>query len=484
VLDRLPSSWAAAHLRRVEGGLIARYGSWSQGRPLLEAAVGTYESTGDIVDAALARHMIAILADAFQDPGAKETLEVSSARLDALAVKAPRTFRSGVARALKERRAESASGSATESLVAPLQRVAVRGADPGLVQRELLAVTSEVLGMRATRLEELDSTGQAHFLGGVEDAPSSLEWTELGDGSGRRLRLGAVGPLSEGERASLAVLGTVGGLALEVATLRNLGAARADAAPRDDDAELRGLVAASASMRALRSEITRLAGSRATVVIQGESGTGKEVVARAIHDLSTRATKPYVTFNCAAVPRELFEGQLFGYKRGAFTGATQDHPGVLRAAEGGTIFLDEIGELPLDVQPKLLRFLENGEVSPLGEKRAQLVDVRVIVATHRDLVSLTRERRFREDLYYRLQVIVLRIPPLRDRREDIAPLVRHFLGRLRAGEAPPVVTADALAKLMTYDWPGNVRELRNVLERALAYTPSPRVLHPEHLQLS
>jgi DNA-binding NtrC family response regulator len=298
------------------------------------------------------------------------------------------------------------------------------------------------------------------------------------------LRLGAFGPLDDHERAVLSVLGTVGGLALEVATLRNIGLARAEAGATDEDGGVPGLVAASPSMRALRSEIARLAGSRATVVVQGESGTGKEVVARAIHDLSTRARMPYVTFNCAAVPRELFEGQLFGYRRGAFTGATQDHPGVLRAAEGGTIFLDEIGELPLDVQPKLLRFLENGEVFPLGDKRPQVVDVRVIAATHRDLAALTRERRFREDLYYRLQVIVLRVAPLRDRREDIAPLARHFLRHLSGSETPPILTSDALAKLNGYDWPGNVRELRNVLERALAYTPPPRVLQPEHLNLT
>src|SRR5262249_55650319 len=152
--------------------------------------------------------------------------------------------------------------------------------------------------------------------------------------------------------------------------------------------------------------------------IHGESGTGKELVARAVHDLSPRASLPYVAFNCAAVPRELFEAQLFGYKKGAFTGAARDEPGVLRAAAGGTIFLDEIGELPLDVQPKLLRVLENGEVFPLGDKRPQRIDVRVVAATHRDLLALVRDGRFREDLYYRLQVIVLRIPPLRDRRDD------------------------------------------------------------------
>src|SRR6185295_17397795 len=155
----------------------------------------------------------------------------------------------------------------------------------------------------------------------------------------------------------------------------------------------------------LRTELSRLVGSNATVIITGESGVGKEVVARAIHDLSDRSGKSYVAFNCATVPRDLFEGQLFGYRRGAFTGASSDQPGVIRAAAGGTLFLDEIGELPLDVQPKLLRFLENSEIFPLGGQKPIKVDVRVLAASHRDLLELVREGRFREDLYYRLQEI-------------------------------------------------------------------------------
>jgi transcriptional regulator with PAS, ATPase and Fis domain len=237
-------------------------------------------------------------------------------------------------------------------------------------------------------------------------------------------------------------------------------------------------------MRRLKAELARLSGSRATIIVTGESGTGKEVVARAIHDLSARASRPYVTFNSAAVPRELFEGQLFGYRKGAFTGAQTDHPGVIRAAEGGTLFLDEVGELPLDVQPKLLRFLENGEVLPLGERKPLQVDVRIIAATHRDLRQLVREGRFREDLYYRLQVIPVHIPPLRERREDVVALARHFIGRLTpAGHTPPVLSPDGEARLMAHAWPGNVRELRNVMERSLAFDPLPALLTAAHLRL-
>jgi transcriptional regulator with PAS, ATPase and Fis domain len=200
--------------------------------------------------------------------------------------------------------------------------------------------------------------------------------------------------------------------------------------------------------------------------------------------LSARATQPFVAFNCAAVPFDLFEGQLFGYKRGAYTGASSDSPGVIRSAGGGTLFLDEIGELPLDVQPKLLRFLENGEIFPLGERRAVQVDVRVIAATHRDLEALVREGVFREDLFYRLQVVPVRIPPLRERREDIVALARYFLRQLTPRDhEPPVLSPDAIATLLAHAWPGNVRELRNVIERSLAFEPVPGVLDGDHLRV-
>jgi transcriptional regulator with PAS, ATPase and Fis domain len=238
-------------------------------------------------------------------------------------------------------------------------------------------------------------------------------------------------------------------------------------------------------MRRLRAELASLAASRATVIVQGESGSGKEVIARSLHELSLRAREAFVAFNCAAIPRDLFEGQLFGYRRGAFTGAVTDHPGVIRAADHGTLFLDEVGELPLDTQPKLLRFLENGEVFPLGERRPIKVDVRIVAATHKDLASLVREGRFREDLYYRLQVVPLRVPPLRERREDIVALARYFVRALTSeGHEPPALSTDALAALVEHAWPGNVRELRNVIERVLAYSPVPRTITRAHLRIA
>jgi transcriptional regulator with PAS, ATPase and Fis domain len=265
--------------------------------------------------------------------------------------------------------------------------------------------------------------------------------------------------------------------------LRGYDERRVSAASDERLPEIPGFLAASPVMRKLRAEVSRLVGSSATVIITGESGVGKEVVARAIHDLSDRSGKSYVAFNCATVPRELFEGQLFGYRRGAFTGASSDHPGVIRAAAGGTLFLDEIGELPLDIQPKLLRFLENGEVFPLGERRPLRVDVRVLAATHRNLSELVRAGKFREDLYYRLQVVPIIVPPLRDRRDDVPVLARHFVRELTRQGEPPVLAPDALAALSAHNWPGNVRELRNVIERALAFSPAPSVLRAEHLHI-
>jgi transcriptional regulator with PAS, ATPase and Fis domain len=301
------------------------------------------------------------------------------------------------------------------------------------------------------------------------------------------MRLGIGGDLDDSQRAALSVLVSIAALTFEIAALRGF-----TSAPRpvtggvtpDEDASVPGLIAASEPMRRLKAELKRLSGSRATIIISGESGTGKEVVARAIHDLSQRAACPYVTFNSAAVPRELFEGQLFGFRKGAFTSAASDNPGVIRAAEGGTLFLDEIGELPLDVQPKLLRFLENGEIFPLGERKPMRVDVRVIAATHRDLLQLVREGKFREDLYYRLQVIPVHIPPLRERREDVVALARHFIARLTPdGTTTPVLGRDGELALAGHAWPGNVRELRNVIERALAFEPLPQVLTAQHLRI-
>ena len=489
--QRMPSAWHSALLHRFEALLYVLDGRTAEARELLQAALGTFSLTGDLCMAVYTRHLLALLARMDGDPAAGELLAASEAELRRVGmVVHPEHFIHY--RSLEPVNAPPTTGEGqrlgAEALVVPFERLSVRGMGAPLLQRELLAVVEELLPGRAPRLEELDSQGRATPLGGDASVPAT-ESVEFGDGCGRRLRLGVAGTLPPDGRALLTSLSRLGGLALEVATLR--GFAQADA-PADmgggedtRDADVPGFIAASPAMRRLRADLASLSSSRATVIVTGESGAGKELVARALHALSTRAQQPYVAFNCAAVPRDLFEGQLFGYRRGAYTGAATDHPGVIRAAHGGTLFLDEIGELPLEVQPKLLRFLENGEVFPLGEMRPVEVDVRVVAATHRDLGQLVREGRFREDLYYRLQVVPVRVPPLRERREDIVALARHFVRQLTPqGLEPPQLGPDAIAALMAHPWPGNVRELRNVLERSMAYGPFPAVLGAEQMRIA
>jgi PAS domain S-box-containing protein len=238
----------------------------------------------------------------------------------------------------------------------------------------------------------------------------------------------------------------------------------------------------SEPMRQLFQVLPEAARSGATVLIRGESGTGKELVARAVHDLSPRHEGPFVAVNCAAIPEALMESELFGHVRGAFTGADRDRQGRLAAAKGGTLFLDEVGDLPLGLQVKLLRALDRGEYAPLGSNKSQRADVRVVAATHRDLEEEMAQGRFRQDLYYRLNVVELRLPPLRDRREDIPLLADYFLERLAAERGEPVrkVSQAAMARLLEYSWPGNVRELQNALEHALVLAQG-RAVDVRHL---
>ncbi|RIL05849.1 MAG: hypothetical protein DCC71_08910 [Proteobacteria bacterium] len=231
----------------------------------------------------------------------------------------------------------------------------------------------------------------------------------------------------------------------------------------------RPIVAASPGMIELLEMLERAAEYKATVLLTGESGTGKEVLARAIHAQSPRRNEAFVAVNCGAIPETMLESELFGHAKGAFTGADRARRGLFVEADGGTLFLDEIGELPFALQVKLLRVLQEEEVRPLGESKARQVDVRVIAATARDLESEVARGGFREDLFYRLNVLRVQVPPLRERREDIPLLVDHFLAQARDALGKPVrgIADDALARLVAYRWPGNVRELENVIERAV-----------------
>ncbi|EGX99445.1 two component, sigma54 specific, Fis family transcriptional regulator [Nitrospirillum viridazoti Y2] len=231
-----------------------------------------------------------------------------------------------------------------------------------------------------------------------------------------------------------------------------------------------GLIGVCEAMRAVQKTIGLLADSDTTVLITGETGTGKEVVARAIHDHGNRAAAPFVAVNCAAIPSELMESELFGHVKGAFTGATADRMGAFRQAAGGTLFLDEIGDMDMALQAKILRALQERTVTPIGGKPLS-VNVRVVAATHRDLRQRVREGGFREDLFYRLHVIPIHLPPLRERRADILPLAEAFLAQ--AGNK--ALDADAAARLVAHNWPGNVRELRNVVERVAVLVRGPVV---------
>lgn len=234
-----------------------------------------------------------------------------------------------------------------------------------------------------------------------------------------------------------------------------------------------GMIGSSAAMRQVFDLIGRVAASPTTVLVTGESGTGKELVARALHDASGRREGPFVQVNCGAIPEALFESELFGHERGAFTGAVSARPGRFELAHGGTLFLDEVGELPRDMQVKLLRVLQDRTFDRVGGVRSQTVDVRVVAATNRDLQKDVTTGVFREDLFYRLNVVPIRLPPLRDRPEDIPPLVEYFIERFNKRLARSVrgVRAEAMAALCTAPWRGNIRELENVLERAVLLAP-------------
>lgn len=248
------------------------------------------------------------------------------------------------------------------------------------------------------------------------------------------------------------------------------------------DQEMEAFVGESSAMGSVKDVAASIASRRSTVLILGETGTGKEMLARYVHSLSERSTKPFVTVDCSALTESLFESQLFGHVKGAFTGAIRDSLGFIRAADTGTLFLDEIGELPPAMQSKLLRVIQEKTVTPVGDTRSYPVDVRFICATNRDLAGMVKSGTFREDLYFRINVITFHLPPLRKRPTDIMPLARHFLNQqaMIYGETPKQLSPEAREALLCYPWPGNVRELANVIEHAHVLS-GPGRIEREHL---
>jgi transcriptional regulator with GAF, ATPase, and Fis domain len=307
-------------------------------------------------------------------------------------------------------------------------------------------------------------------LGRDTDGPRALlvaSSRALGDHDVRRIRM----------------MAAVARQGFELCGARDRTTAAPEPAERSIEPLTGGLICASAAMHRVMDQIQRLQGNDLTVLITGESGTGKELIARAIHEGSLRRGATFLPYNCTTTTRELADSQLFGHRRGAFTGAVGDQPGLVRSAAGGTLFLDEVGDLPLDVQPKLLRFLEQGEIMPVGENRPLTVDVRVLAATNADLEQRVAEGKFREDLLYRLSVIRIHVPPLRQRREEVPHLSTYFLRDAceRLGRPDVKISSEVLDLFAQYWWPGNVRQLRNEIQRAVALTSPGGTIQPDQL---
>ena len=292
-----------------------------------------------------------------------------------------------------------------------------------------------------------------------------------------------VKPLTIDQAKELNALSDVAFLAHSHQKSGSNGVAQSERASIPASHGLPGMVFSSRAMSEVARNVERIKDSESTVLVTGESGTGKDLIARAIHRLSRRSDHEFVPFNCSAVPAELIESMLFGHRKGTFTGALSDQLGLIRSAENGTLFLDEIGDLPLALQPKLLRFLQEGEVHTLGDRAPRKVNVRVIAATHKDLEQLVKEKQFREDLYYRISTLTVRVPPLRERPEDIATLISHFISLYARKNERNVagITWEAIQILESHSWPGNIRELAGEIERLVLYADEDGYIRPENI---
>jgi DNA-binding NtrC family response regulator/tetratricopeptide (TPR) repeat protein/transposase len=398
-----------------------------------------------------------------------------------------------------------------------MQRLIEASASRELLEQELAAVIYENLSVGAVVICRVENTGRAEPLAalgvnrqeaeklcGTLDASAEENISPVADGYMIRLGDNVTPPVlvyirgnSSLDIARLQPLLRQAELGLETCSLR---VAARGGTMRSLEQRIQtimpGFIVASPSMFDVIDKIYKIRTSDVTVLITGESGTGKELVARHIHNQSARPRAIFLPFNCTAAPKEIIDSQLFGHRRGAFTGATTNYPGIIKAADGGTLFLDEIGDLLLEVQPKLMRFLQEGEIQPLGETKPVRVDVRILAATNTDLERAVEDGRFREDLFHRLNIIRIHVPPLRERREEIPVLAAHFLEHFssRSGKQPLTMTQEAIDALTEHDWPGNVRQLRNEIERVVAYAMdgaristedlSPEVIHPRRTSVS
>ncbi|MBL8207514.1 MAG: sigma 54-interacting transcriptional regulator [Blastocatellia bacterium] len=489
-VEKLRSLGLTGHLRWLEGRLACAQQQFVAAREALEQARTMFEVSGQRWW--LGRTRLA-LADVWlaleQHEAVQETLQEAEADFAAVA-----------AQPCQQQLRMWRQQHAVRVMNAPRELAPLRLPESEGVGRLLRAV-----GFREVFLRELLTLLQTELPG------HHITLSELSDTEAPHLLLASAAPLTEQKKASatfrlepwqdaplevritpaprltpnLSRLLQAARIGLEACAARERATFTTASEQQAEHLEraLPGLLYQSQAMRALAAAIHQIQGSEVTVLLLGESGTGKELVARALHALSQRRTHPFVPFNCANLSADLLASQFFGHRKGAFTGATEKSDGVIRAAEGGTLFLDEIGELPWEVQPKLLRFLQDGEIHPLGAGTPEKVNVRVIAATNRSLEEMVKAGRFREDLYFRLNIIPLRVPALRERREEIPLLARHFLQHHGAATQKPNVTLspEALDLLTTHDWPGNVRQLENEMQRLLAYWPGGTLLRPEHL---
>jgi DNA-binding NtrC family response regulator/tetratricopeptide (TPR) repeat protein len=465
LLDLLGERYQAALSHLAIGRLIAESGARSIGQRHLATARETFEQLGaerDRVDTVAAEQLLA-------GPGSGEYV-ISPADADDAIVR-----RIVDAAALPELLGREAAAALLEAAAADAAVVFVRPPTGDVRTVGFAGCTADVahdLARSAARGEQIDH--------------GELVVEPLGrDTDG--LRFAAVAsprPVGDVVRRRLRMIAMVARQGYELCTARDHTAEPVGTAvDRSLEPLLPGFLCASAAMARVVEQIRRLQGNDLTVLITGESGTGKELIARAIHVGSHRSAAMFLPYNCTTTGRELADSQLFGHRRGSFTGAVSDQPGLVRTAAGGTLFLDEIGDLPLDVQPKLLRFLEQHEIMPIGESRPQRVDVRVLAATNADLEQRVAEGKFREDLYYRLSVIRIHVPPLRERREEIPHLSTYFLREAseRLGKPDIQLSSEALDLFSQYWWPGNVRQLKNEIQRAVALSAPGGTIEPAHL---
>ena len=498
-----PATWA--EYLRLRGALCEKQGALAEAYHDFAQSATLLDLLGEIYETALSHLAIGRLV---ATSGAHSIAEQYLDRAEAVFT------RLGAARDLADTRA--ARGLLTkigtgEAVISPadaddalVRRVVDAAALPELLGRETAAALSEAASGEAAMVFEQLAGREVRLVAVTgcdpETARAMALATARGDGGGRTaFFIESLG--RHGENARFALVASsrpighlvVRRLRMIVAVARqgfDLCAARdrseRPAGPTIDrslEPLLPGFVTASAAMARVTEQIQRLQGNDLTVLITGESGTGKELIARAIHVGSHRSAATFLPYNCTTTGRDLADSQLFGHRRGSFTGAVSDQPGLVRTAAGGTLFLDEIGDLPLDVQPKLLRFLEQSEIMPIGETRPQRVDVRVLAATNADLEQRVAESQFREDLYYRLSVIRIHVPPLRDRREEIPHLSTFFLREAcdRLGKADIELNSQVLDAFAQYWWPGNVRQLKNEIQRAVALSPNGGTIEPGHL---